>query len=974
MATKVKLIADSIITTDQLDLTSLDSHFTGGTGVSYSSGTISIGQAVATTDNVTFADLTVTGNLNITGDINSYNVTDLDVTDKTITLGAGQIESNSGGSGIIVDGSSASILWDEANDVFDINKGLTAAGNVGIGTSNPDTLLHLNAVQAGPVLRLSRQDGSVLANDSLGKIEFYTTDVTNTGVAGYIDVQAEGGAAGGSMIFGTGTAGSADEKVRIAANGSVGIGTDSPGARLHAYTTGYPVAKFERYGSSTATRGWTQLGNSSLGYSGATGADTYIIAQHGIGLAVNEVTTAMTITDGANVGIGTTNPGSKLQIQTSHTETDVTGANSNSTLNIANSGVGNGVYNAIKFAANQQDMYIMSFNNSQQADRRLGFFLGSVAGDAATDERLSIRGNGNVGIGETSPDKQLHIKNNSTGDTGIVIENTNNAQNLDIDFYNNAGSAQGRIRYAEGAGSFGFAPNVSADDALHILYNGNVGIGTDAPAAPLHVKSTGHAHIFEGTGGNVSLKLQRSDASGAVDFGDIQFVNNTGIAAKINSRGEGSASGNLTFQTRNTSGTLTERMRIDSSGNVVIQDDVTYTANAPTHRGSLILAGASGFTNYGGLEFHTSSGGGAGYGTRVVSSDATMFFGRRFNATGWTESMRIDNNGRVGIGTNPSGSLHLTTVDSGGADVHYVAQNTISNRIAGYKILDENGNNYVSLTYDNGGNRGNLNLGQAAGEILYVYGGSTIKSGFGIDLSGSSRELSIFHTSSGTDGNIALGKRLESNGTFYETVQITPDGGAGAANLIVHNVNSNSFNHVQENKVPNLTAGEDVFLGLGKSTNTKNMGYLGYEWNASGSDSNYIHLSHWGADGLFRVYGNGNYSFAGSNVSDRDLKENIISVTDTALDKITQLEVRKFNFIKDYEVSSDGGEVETPRTQVGFIAQEVEAIIPDITVGTNGEKDMGVDTVGLVGYLTKAIQELKTELDAAKARITELEV
>ena len=91
MATKVKLIADSIITTNQLDLTSLDSHFTGGTGVSYSSGTISIGQAVATTDNVTFADLTVTGNLNITGDINSYNVTDLDVTDKTITLGAGQI-------------------------------------------------------------------------------------------------------------------------------------------------------------------------------------------------------------------------------------------------------------------------------------------------------------------------------------------------------------------------------------------------------------------------------------------------------------------------------------------------------------------------------------------------------------------------------------------------------------------------------------------------------------------------------------------------------------------------------------------------------------------------------------------------------------------------------------------------------------------------------------------------------------------
>ena len=93
MATKVKLVADNVITTDQIDLTSIDtdnlsegstnlyftnarvdSHLSGGTGVTYSSGEIAIGQAVATDSNVTFADLTVTGDLNITGDINSYNV------------------------------------------------------------------------------------------------------------------------------------------------------------------------------------------------------------------------------------------------------------------------------------------------------------------------------------------------------------------------------------------------------------------------------------------------------------------------------------------------------------------------------------------------------------------------------------------------------------------------------------------------------------------------------------------------------------------------------------------------------------------------------------------------------------------------------------------------------------------------------------------------------------------------------------
>ena len=65
--------------------------------------------------------LTVVGDLDLTGDINSYNVTDLDITDQTITLGAGQTEALSGGSGIIIDGSNASILWDETNDEFDFS-------------------------------------------------------------------------------------------------------------------------------------------------------------------------------------------------------------------------------------------------------------------------------------------------------------------------------------------------------------------------------------------------------------------------------------------------------------------------------------------------------------------------------------------------------------------------------------------------------------------------------------------------------------------------------------------------------------------------------------------------------------------------------------------------------------------------------------------------------------------------------------
>ena len=85
-------------------------------------------QNVRTSDSPTFADLTVTGNLNITGDINSYNVTDLDVTDKTITVGVGGSASTNDGAGLVVDGASASILWENTFGQFRINKSLEANG------------------------------------------------------------------------------------------------------------------------------------------------------------------------------------------------------------------------------------------------------------------------------------------------------------------------------------------------------------------------------------------------------------------------------------------------------------------------------------------------------------------------------------------------------------------------------------------------------------------------------------------------------------------------------------------------------------------------------------------------------------------------------------------------------------------------------------------------------------------------------
>jgi len=119
---------------------------------------------------------------------------------------------------------------------------------------------------------------------------------------------------------------------------------------------------------------------------------------------------------------------------------------------------------------------------------------------------------------------------------------------------------------------------------------------------------------------------------------------------------------------------------------------------------------------------------------------------------------------------------------------------------------------------------------------------------------------------------------------------------------------------------------------------------------------------------VFYVLGHtGNYHFAGSDTSDRDLKENIADVPDGSLGLVNQLKPRTFNFKE-----SEGFD---KASRTGFIAQEVASVMTTdhhVATGTDGNKDMGVDTVGVVAHLTKAIQELSAKNDALETQVADL--
>ena len=102
--------------------------------------------------------------------------------------------------------------------------------------------------------------------------------------------------------------------------------------------------------------------------------------------------------------------------------------------------------------------------------------------------------------------------------------------------------------------------------------------------------------------------------------------------------------------------------------------------------------------------------------------------------------------------------------------------------------------------------------------------------------------------------------------------------------------------------------------------------------------------------------------------SDYRLKENVADLTGAA-DRLAQIPVRRFNFITNPD-----------RTVDGFLAHEVQAVVPEAVIGEKDAVDedgnpeyQAIDQSKLVPLLTAALQEALTEINDLKTRVTALE-
>ena len=320
--------------------------------------------------------------------------------------------------------------------------------------------------------------------------------------------------------------------------------------------------------------------------------------------------------------------------------------------------------------------------------------------------------------------------------------------------------------------------------------SGRVGIGMTAPGVSLQVQNTTQAAAYFDTASNNSaVDLRRNNGTFATPLtvassnivGTLDFSGHDGTSynqlARVTGSVDGTVStgivpGRLLFSTENTSGTLTERMRIDSSGFVGVG------TSAPTVRldvsGSTTISsqnnvsGAFGTTTSGRLLLGSITGN-----TPFIGSEGAtnlLFY------TNAVERMRINSSGLVGIGVTPSGSM-LHVVNTTAANKALLIKGAASQ--SGLLLDIQNSAATSLVTVDSAGN---LGIGTATPFNSSGYGALTVEGTGGHIISGKIAGTETFRvqtTTLSTTINVIANVPFLFNTNNTERMRINADGNVG---------------------------------------------------------------------------------------------------------------------------------------------------------------------------------------------------
>ena len=684
-------------------------------------------------------------------------------------------------------------------------------------------------------------------------------------------------------------------------------------------------------------------------------------------------------------------------------------------------------------------------------------FHTTADGSSSPTERMRIDSSGRVKIEQSSADKQFRIISTDSSGASMLFQNSTTGTGSNDGLYVGIDSTEtGYLWHFENKPLVLGTNNtermrIDSSGRLLVGTSSSVSTGSSTAGLQLHnTTSSNGAHLSvarfnnDSTGGKICIAKSRStsvsagtivqnnDALGVIEFAGDDGTDMLSRGAEIHAKVDGTPGANdlpcrLEFRvTADGSNSPTERMRIDSSGNVGIGTnspsgklDVQNGANRATKFEVDSVSGDN----------HIKSFKGTNENLRNLRLSANVFaVGTGLSSTNdASERMRIDSSGRLLVGATSSRSVGGVTakfeVEGTGSDASISLIRNTNNSANPYLLLAKSrgtsvgsstivsDDDYLGAIYFAGAD--GTDLANIAAEILCRVDGTPgsndipgrlefktssgsgtttrlrITSGGKIQVTGTrggtlqpSDNDSLELYTSATTGNASTGGGI----TFYNN-----HGNGHVMGGVIHVVKANG---VYENSSSDMLFGTRIngsdvayrarLTSVGDwQTFSTNVNIDISNTQSSGNNEAFIYARHgstsMGAGTLsFRVYTNGNVQNTNNSygsISDQNLKENIIDAT-SQWDDIKALQVRKYNFRE-----ATGHQT---HTQLGLIAQEVETVSPGLVETTDvreGETVLDADgnqleSIKSINYsvlymkAVKALQEAQTRIETLETQNT----